>query len=601
MPRALPRSFSTTLFSAWPRDEHHAPDSHSEHHQGAHTTETPSSGRSTRGDSHIRDAAQQFTDLPPPIPDSGLRTSLSLLSFSRTTLLPFAATRSSSTMIAESLPLLSATLTVSDAVSKPSALSVSLSSTVHTPSASGTTTLQNKSSNPSKIPVAAIVSVAVGVGFLVFAGFIFLRVCARPRRRDRPKPSLPILDDPYPEDIKANESPLFGGKERFSSNTGSGGGLWTWTQYPRVRSTELPTVQLFPPSPSPAAPESDSYPSLPRAVVPSSRGLLAPRPPPSQSVPTLGNSLLSVTSSRQATAANSTTSLDRLSAKSISLYPSTPSINEGATRFNTRRVSGTDEPDEGRENAYDGADITSPQFLAQDLTEECPASPLPSGGRSRIKSSYFSYTPGSYPRMSSVQSGLGMSSKVHDDEFDLKKLPPIHKSDSAKSKNKALASAIGMTSPDTLYTTPLSPRPSTLYPDDSLSMADAKRSSRRLQRKPTPKQIRKSALPMDTGTLRAPTLDSATALGSFMLMEFGATSKSSGILSSETVPGTQLSSSKGLTGKGIGPPRVPSPPALPTLAQMGLEHANPEAYAEYRSATYSIFGLYEGDRKSRLG
>jgi hypothetical protein len=49
------------------------------------------------------------------------------------------------------------------------------------------------------------------------------------------------------------------------------------------------------------------------------------------------------------------------------------------------------------------------------------------------------------------------------------------------------------------------------------------------------------------------------------------------------------------------PPRVPSPPPMPSLTQMGLEHRNPEAYAEYRSPTYSIYGLYESDRKSRAG
>jgi hypothetical protein len=47
------------------------------------------------------------------------------------------------------------------------------------------------------------------------------------------------------------------------------------------------------------------------------------------------------------------------------------------------------------------------------------------------------------------------------------------------------------------------------------------------------------------------------------------------------------------------PPRVPSPPPLPSLTQMGLAHANPEAFANYRSPTYSIYGLYEADRKSK--
>jgi len=44
---------------------------------------------------------------------------------------------------------------------------------------------------------------------------------------------------------------------------------------------------------------------------------------------------------------------------------------------------------------------------------------------------------------------------------------------------------------------------------------------------------------------------------------------------------------------------VPSPPPIPSLAQMALAHTNPEDYADYRSPTYSIYGLYEADRKSR--
>ncbi|KAL0581558.1 hypothetical protein V5O48_000487 [Marasmius crinis-equi] len=599
------RSFTTTFFSASPREEHHDTEPHSEHHQVAPSGDSPFRPNNIRLDNaHGHEiVAQQFTDFPPPIPDSGLRTALSVLSYSRTTLSPFISRSSSSSSVIFSSPLAPATLTVSNALSQPS---FSASPTAHPSISSSPVSPQPKSSNPTKIPVVAIASVAAGVGLFIVAGFIFLRVCTRSRRRDRPKPSLPILDDPFPEEdiCKDNESPLFGGKERFSSHNGGSGGLSAWSQYPRVRSTELPTVQLFPPSPASAVPDPHP-PLLPPSAAAPPRGLPAPRPPPSQSVPTLGPSLLTTSSSRQATVANSTESLHRLSAKSLSLYPATPSINEpeGDTSFSACWVSRTNDTkaDDGPEIAYDGADIASPRFMAQDLPEDCPTSPLPSGGRSRIKSSYFSYTPGSYPRMSSVQSGLVATSKTHDG-FDLKKLPPIHKSESTRDKSKALATALGMTSHSMTYSTSLSPQPSTLYPDDSLSVVEARRLSKRLHRKPTPnrKQLRKSALPMDTGTpvlMRVPTLDSSTALGSLMLMDFGA--KSSGTLSA-TEPGAHFTSSKGSKALPSGPPRVPSPPALPSLAQMGLEHANPEVYAEYRSATYSICGLYEGDRKSRL-
>jgi len=40
------------------------------------------------------------------------------------------------------------------------------------------------------------------------------------------------------------------------------------------------------------------------------------------------------------------------------------------------------------------------------------------------------------------------------------------------------------------------------------------------------------------------------------------------------------------------PPRVPSPPVLPSLAQMAMAHTNEQDFGEYRSPTYSLYGLY---------
>ena len=40
------------------------------------------------------------------------------------------------------------------------------------------------------------------------------------------------------------------------------------------------------------------------------------------------------------------------------------------------------------------------------------------------------------------------------------------------------------------------------------------------------------------------------------------------------------------------PPRVPSPPVLPSLAQMAMAHTNEQEFGDYRSPTYSLYGLY---------
>jgi hypothetical protein len=42
------------------------------------------------------------------------------------------------------------------------------------------------------------------------------------------------------------------------------------------------------------------------------------------------------------------------------------------------------------------------------------------------------------------------------------------------------------------------------------------------------------------------------------------------------------------------PPRVPSPPVLPSLAQMAMAHTHGQEYGDYRSPTYSLYGLYSG-------
>jgi len=96
--------------------------------------------------------------------------------------------------------------------------------------------------------------------------------------------------------------------------------------------------------------------------------------------------------------------------------------------------------------------------------------------------------------------------------------------------------------------------------------------------------------------LDTPPVDSSATLGSLMLVDFGSglpTTKSFG----ESL-GDQTSH-MALQRADDKPPRVPSPPPLPSLTQMGLAHANPEAFANYRSPTYSIYGLYEADRKSK--
>ena len=136
---------------------------------------------------------------------------------------------------------------------------------------------------------------------------------------------------------------------------------------------------------------------------------------------------------------------------------------------------------------------------------------------------------------------------------------------------------------------PASPH-DTVYPDDSFSVAPPRRA-------PTAKRARRQsrARAPQSDEPSSPAPDASASLGSLMLMD--------GRASTYTVDDAGRKGGNGGMRGGIGerPPRVPSPPMLPSLAQMGLEHSNPDAFADYRSPTYSIYNLYgEGDRKSRL-
>jgi len=137
---------------------------------------------------------------------------------------------------------------------------------------------------------------------------------------------------------------------------------------------------------------------------------------------------------------------------------------------------------------------------------------------------------------------------------------------------KALTSALGLSSPQPASCF----SPVSIYPDDSLSM---KRASGY-----------RSDLPSRAST--------SAALGNFMLQEFPSTATFTSFKSNNNDPfaGGETYKKKGTYDRNDNkPPRVPSPPPLPSLAQMALANSDPD----YRSPTYSIYGMYDPDRKSK--
>ncbi|KAJ7111530.1 hypothetical protein C8R43DRAFT_1041308 [Mycena crocata] len=571
--------------------------------------------------------SQPWDAVPNPVPDTGVHPAgvhgvkYSILVSSAPSVSPPLRTSVLVPTVRAPLPTLSALQLLPTLASTDPIMPLSTASSL-----APTITAENQNNTPAppgpphRLPIGAI-SLIAGAGVCLLLGLIImLKICARPSRRPRPVPSRPILDDPFPEEDQFEaklDSPVFGGKERLSERPGHSG-MWNWTQYPVPATTTVAASTSNPTSlsrsgtqgkTSYAGRKEKNYYNLtdagqsvgiPNTQTPAN----SPFPAPMQQV----HSAL-------------TRAASRLSTVSASMYPGSPTSHQNynglVTSFTAdgypvmervtpkvlqRSRSSTVGERNYRErpqsramrysySAYDGAEVMSPQLPVQ--SETIPIAPaLP--GRTRIKSSYYAH-----PRTSAMPPSQSTKVNVRDRN-------PVGTSFHRKSESRSernvtgLASALGFGSPATIY--PSSPQP-TLYPDDSLSVVEAtKRPPKRIHKKPAPNNRASRVFGRDESGLPAtsPTLG-ATALGNLMLMDFGGAGESAVTLDlTSTSSSATLAPKKTVSRSDDKPPRVPSPPPLPSLTQMGLEHANPEAYAAYRSPTYSIYGLYEADRKSGL-
>ncbi|KAI0336524.1 hypothetical protein GY45DRAFT_1350239 [Cubamyces sp. BRFM 1775] len=504
------------------------------------------------------------------------------------------------------------------------------------------------------LPVVLIVLVSIGLGFLLVGAFIVWRACRRPRRRSCPTPSLPILQDPFADqDLKIDEESLFGGKERASAVARpNSNGLWTWTQYTPKPSMQAlgtntgafnyPVHESTQVSPSALLSEKAMPPPPPAPVhVP----LPISNPPPAPPLQQMQSAL--------------TRAANRVSAMSMSIYPASPQSTSGiglaiggaspltadgtpvlqrkpsANRLSKGRRSmrhslAATEYLDVHADIYGGAQVTSPFVPTSPPPPPQLAIPIKSAlrksssisvqgqgqGRARVKAPYNPGT-GTALRSSSTVAGIATLARANrssimapceETQFVLPPLSPALKSDARRERDtRALTSAMGLATPDPNTFMPVSPQP-TLYPDDSITLAgdrerrNAEEEDRAPARTKTHARVQSEAM--------SPGMEASARLGNLMLAEF--TSMAS-LPSTRTVahaPGTPAAgggasgSKPRVARKNVRPddrpPRVPSPPPLPSLAQMAMAHANPDEYADYRSPTYSIYGLYEAERKSRL-
>lgn len=498
--------------------------------------------------------------------------------------------------------------------------SAPISVSTYTPTSTSSSATASSSTHKSQSPgrafklsplVISLISVGAACLLLVVLVAIIARPCSRRRRRKTlPKPSKPILDDEYSQTglyDKLPESPMFGGKEHYSEGGLADGLPRTWTQYFH----EQPSMDSY----STAAPHAQTQSRPSENQLASSKDPSWPPMPPQPPSPlrqaqdTLHNLASRLSMASMSVYRDSTYPATM---NGVGIAISSPKVSEDNARRNERRQSRVGSrrsqlfevpatvPSRRRSSELAYAGISSP-----DLSVFVPSTVVPvanGGGRTKIKSSY--YLPGSYPRMSSIPSSLSTKMKASDLP-NQPSMPAISSSESRRDREtQALTAAMGFGSPYLGDDGPLSPQ-LTIYPDDSLSMMETRRHSRRIQKKPAPRESTAFAREDAPNAIPAmPSMhmmDTSTALGSLMMSDFGTTSKS---LAAMAGRGNQerggLSSSESMKLSDDIPPRVPSPPPLPSLAQMGLEHHNPEAYANYKSPTYSIYNYYGEDRRSRL-
>ncbi|TFY72689.1 hypothetical protein EVG20_g356 [Dentipellis fragilis] len=446
---------------------------------------------------------------------------------------------------------------------------------------------------PRHIPTVVIVLLILGGTCLIGAILVIIKIRNRPKKRWHPTPSLPILQDTYPNEKGTEDSPIFGGKERFSSRPGSNAVPWTWTQYhsgipkPAATSQGVDTRS--------AAGGADSTTSAQRRLSRAGDDVRSGQDVKIQHA-TVATFVQPVEQHVQHAAARNTSRLSTVSLYPASIHPQAAAENIGIAvssgnpnaaadgsvglahdrgkRWSTRRS--TRDLDRRRTTLYEG---TENGYL--DAEASSPSLPTMPQGRQRIKAPYGA---GSYLRTSTSTSMTKHvsteSNPFEEPAYAVPPMPYLPSEDRRDRNTKALTSALGLVSPP-----PPSPEP-TLYPDDSLSIAGDRRHVGSVKKHAGQK-------------VGSPGTEASAALGNLMLSDYRA-SKHIAVTSPDDKPNGEQSPRVRIRTDDK-PPRVPSPPPMPSLAQMALAHTNPADFADYRSPTYSIYGLYDPDRTSRAG
>jgi len=453
--------------------------------------------------------------------------------------------------------------------------------------------------------VIAIVMSVLGGSFLLVAFAVVARIRSRRnRRRYLRTPSLPIPQDTFP-DPPTEESPIFGGKERFSGNTGKE--KWTWTQYRSKSPLREPEKDPFSDSFAKPHPSTNSlHPNEPSVKKPGFLQRSLSHISALSTYSTARSDVAGLVANASAPAFTSTTIVDRTTA-------SPHSSKFGGTRVSLRqskdrqaiRITVRDcDASSADEYVYDGVEdipavlshlsVPTPNVLSTQATgRERVKAPYPINSCPSISVSMNSIAGSS---MSTSNSTTAAGTDPFDDHSAYVAGPPA--TTRRERDTQALTVAMGLESPK------LEPQVRTVPGRGRTSML---RRSHTLAHHTSfvsiPESL-SSPCPSDDG-LR---------LGKFMLRDYRRSSLSlprgqvpplpPPVAPLNIRPHWDLDSHKA-TVVDDKPPRVPSPPALPSLAQMAMSQA--ADYETYRSPTYSLYDVYadrvtdkERDRRTTL-
>ncbi|KAM5535166.1 hypothetical protein V8D89_011102 [Ganoderma adspersum] len=520
---------------------------------------------------------------------------------------------------------------------------------------------------PSHTQIVVAVLVVVGLILMFLTVFVYWRWHNRPRRRTCPTPSLPIFQDPFADqDLKVDEESLFGGKDSGSSIARPpSNGIYPWVQYtPRPSSTLAAGASK---SPVPNLPSDEPLPMSETKLV-SERSVA----PVHVQLPVNASNKAPPVQQMQSAL---TRAAHRVSAMSMSIYPTSPQSNAGiglaiggaspltgdGTPILTRKSSTERVSAKARQSfrhslaATEYLDIygealaspTQPPRAAaapiKSALRKSPLAPPPGRARIQLQAGYTPATANAALRASSTVAGIttlprtagnrtSFLAPCEEVQYVLPPLSPGRKSEARRERDtRALTSALGLATPSPPAHESFMPSPvTTIHPDDSITLAgDRDRDRDRHihahthayahpmpERKPpgrAPHTRTQSEAPMSPG------MEASARLGNLMLAEFtnsmvslpssrAVVAPSASVLANPhsraagrpAVPRKNVNAYAGVQRMDDRPPRVPSPPHIPSLAQMAMAHTNPQGYEDYRSPTYSIYGLYEAERKSRV-